>query len=249
LEFARPLILLARPPLLTSLARGALVLVLPSIEAIRSAFVDRLPARRLVFIGALTLGTIACSVYEPGLLPQAVGVTSGGGGGGIGGIGGAKVDGGAVTNAPAGGEPSAGEASEGGVGPATGGAPSAGASGTSSGGSGSASSGGCAGVVYEEMCWYLGERGQSCDATCGTHGAVDARGASVVGTTAQGGSLDGCSQVLETLGMSVAPTAAIRKDVGLGCHLYDAEAFWLDEPSFTSDASQVSSRIVCACRH
>jgi hypothetical protein len=201
--------------------------------------VESIGARRVVFIGVLTLGTVACSVYEPGLLPQGIGVAGGGG-----------AAGGDVANTRAGADSSPGGAEDGGGVSVTGGAPgSAGSSGTSSGGSGSSPSGGCAGVVYEDMCWYLGERGQSCDATCARHGAVDERGATVVGTTAQGGSLDGCSQLLETLGMSVAPTAAIRKDVGIGCHMYDAEAYWLDEPSFATDASQVSSRIACACRY
>jgi hypothetical protein len=68
-----------------------------------------------------------------------------------------------------------------------------------------------------------------------------------VGTTAQGGSVAECQQLLVLLGVTVAPFSGTRDDVGLGCHLYDEEAYWLEEPDFTSDASVPEARIVCAC--
>ena len=57
-----------------------------------------------------------------------------------------------------------------------------------------------------------------------------------------------CQQLLTLLGITAAPFVGTRDDVGLGCHLYDADAYWLDEPDFTTDASVPEARLVCACR-
>jgi hypothetical protein len=159
--------------------------------------------------------------------------------------GGKSSTGGATT----GGKSSTGGATTGGK-SSTGGASTGGAStgGTSTGGGAGAGGSTCAGKVLQNLCWYLGPLGQSCDATCATHGGVAMGSEAFVGTTAQGGSLKECQQLLVLLGVSVAPIQGSRDDVGLGCHLYDADPYWLDAPDFTTDASVPEARLVCACR-
>lgn len=157
----------------------------------------------------------------------------------------------------AGGALTSGGSAAGGDGASGGKGGSASTGGTATGGSasnqgGSGGVGGaapsCAGALYQGLCWYLGPRGASCDATCAAHGGPATGAETFVGTTAQGGSVAECQRLLVLFGVTAAPVVATRDDVGLGCHLYADEGYWLDEPNFSSDASVPAARIVCACR-
>ena len=209
--------------------------------------------------------TVGSTTSNPGG-DSAGGDSAGSDSGGAPATGGSPPQGGSKSTGGAGGTTSGGVTATGGTatgGTATGGSATGGVvstqggssgSGGSSGGSGGKSSGGaaggssCAGSVFQGLCWYLGPRGESCDAACTTHGGVAAGAQAFVGTATQGGSLSECRQLLTLLGVTTAPFLGERDDVGLGCHLYDADPYWLDAPDFTTDASVPESRIVCACR-
>lgn len=175
----------------------------------------------------------------------------------------ATSGGGATAGRTEGGAASGGVGAAGASSSATGGGAGSDSSGGSNGGSngGSAPQGGsagdgtagsagaaCAGVLNWGLCWYLGPRGSSCDATCAAHGGLDAGAEAYVGITAQGGSVTECSELLRLLGVNARTSVASRNDVGLGCHLYDNDPYWLDDPAFATDAHVREARIVCACR-
>ena len=112
------------------------------------------------------------------------------------------------------------------AGAADGGAPAGGVSGGggSPGGGGSGDGGttstGGAGIRDAGICWYFGELGASCAATCTDHGGPSPQAASHVGIESQGGSLDECIRLLGLLGMTGTVYSGSRSDgQGLGCHV------------------------------
>jgi hypothetical protein len=107
----------------------------------------------------------------------------------------------------------------------------------------------CAGVTYGGICWYLGDAGLSCQQECAGHGQVDPGMTSVVGTSAQGGSLAECTTLLKLLGVSGSPQFGTRSDGrGLGCHIYLGRyPWWLNAPNFSVTASLQGTQIVCGC--
>jgi hypothetical protein len=164
--------------------------------------------------------------------------------GGTGGAAAGGTSGGAKTS---GGAPGAGGAAAGGT---SGGAKAMGGSGgtTTSGGTGSGgSSGNCAGKLSGGLCWYLGALGDSCEATCSSHDSVNAAMTPVIGTAAQGGTLAEC-RTIANLFNSFPVYEGIQGDgVGLGCHVWGTDVWWLSEPDFTEDAAHESARVFCAC--
>jgi len=106
----------------------------------------------------------------------------------------------------------------------------------------------CVGVEYASVCWYLGSTGSSCNQVCVSHGQTAANMASVVGTQAQGGSLQQCATLLALLGVSQSLSSGTRSDgAGLGCHVYQSAPWWLTSPAFSPSASNPATRIVCGC--
>jgi hypothetical protein len=112
----------------------------------------------------------------------------------------------------------------------------------------------CGGALLQGACWYLGDVGQSCDDVCATHGGFSAGALAVIGTPGQGGSLEGCTAVLQALGaFSGAVTEGYREDgLGLGCHLYveaagTEVAWWLTAPELSPQAFSAQSRAACGC--
>jgi hypothetical protein len=88
--------------------------------------------------------------------------------------------------------------------------------------------------------------GDSCKETCSGRGGLAPDAASVVGTAAQGGSLEKCATLLSALGENSKPTEATRSDDnGVGCHYYGLKTYWLSAPHFTEAAHLSSARIVC----
>lgn len=111
----------------------------------------------------------------------------------------------------------------------------------------------CAGVLVAG-CWYLGAAELACDDVCASHGGFAPEGAGIVGTPAQGGSIEGCAAVLQALDALPAPvTAGFRDDgLGLGCHVFTnatavTAAWWLDAPDLSPAASGDAVRIACSC--
>jgi hypothetical protein len=112
----------------------------------------------------------------------------------------------------------------------------------------------CAGALVEGGCWYLGAVGQSCDAVCATRGGFSLASLGIVGTPAQGGSIEGCDAVLQVFG---APPGVInegfREDgLGFGCHAFinadgTATAWWLTAPDAAPDVADPNVRIACGC--
>ena len=112
----------------------------------------------------------------------------------------------------------------------------------------------CAGVRLGGACWYLGDAELACDAVCASHGGFAPETASIVGTPAQGGSIEGCTAVLEALDALPAPvTLGFRDDgLGLGCHIFTnataaTAAWWLSAPDLSPTASGIAVRIACSC--
>jgi hypothetical protein len=112
----------------------------------------------------------------------------------------------------------------------------------------------CASVAFQGSCWYVGALGLSCATVCATRGGFSPASLAVVGTPAQGGSIDACDALLQAFG---APAGVVnegfREDgLGFGCHLFiDAEdtatAWWLTSPALTADVSDPSVRMLCGC--
>jgi hypothetical protein len=112
----------------------------------------------------------------------------------------------------------------------------------------------CEGTLLQGSCWYLGDVSQACDDVCSTHGGFSAPSAAVIGTPAQGGSIEACTAILDALGaLQAAVSEGYRDDdLGLGCHLYveatGAEAaWWLTSPDLSPQASSPQTRQVCGC--
>jgi hypothetical protein len=106
----------------------------------------------------------------------------------------------------------------------------------------------CAGAAYQSVCWYLGALEESCDVVCSSHGGVDADGAALVGTAAQGGSVEDCRAILGLLGVELTVKSGARTDGrGVGCHIWSGEAWWLRSPDFSSTASSDKAQVACGC--
>jgi len=115
---------------------------------------------------------------------------------------------------------------------------------------GATDAGTCAGSSALGMCWYLGGFGTSCNGACFSHGGVDVRQASVVGTSYQGGTRANCSKVLVALRIAAIPQRGYREDnVGMGCHVWvDGSAFWIDPvPAYNPASASWNGRAACAC--
>lgn len=107
----------------------------------------------------------------------------------------------------------------------------------------------CGGTLIDELCWHLGEAGESCNEVCAQRGGYDERGTPIIGSDNQGGSLEQCTIILEALLNEAADTNDDNDNVGLGCHLRgnDEDRVWLDEPDFSPDESSDDARIACSC--
>jgi hypothetical protein len=108
----------------------------------------------------------------------------------------------------------------------------------------------CTGTLVGELCWHLGELGDSCVDTCASRGGYDDRGTSIIGSDAQGGSLAQCTVILETLlGEEANTNDDNSNDAGVGCHLRgdDEDRVWLEEADFAPDESDTEARIACSC--
>jgi cysteine-rich repeat protein len=72
------------------------------------------------------------------------------------------------------------------------------------------------GEVVDGACWFLGEKGASCEDTCADAGlAYDHATESVAGS---GGTNASCKNVLNALGLAVGSATARSCDAGIGCH-------------------------------
>lgn len=106
----------------------------------------------------------------------------------------------------------------------------------------------CRGSRLFNRCWYLTGTNQSCERFCTDHRGFDPTTANYIGSSAQGGSLENCRAILNALGYSADVAAGSRNEgPGLGCHIWESNAWWLDRPDFDSSASYSLARIVCAC--
>jgi hypothetical protein len=111
----------------------------------------------------------------------------------------------------------------------------------------------CGGERVFGLCWYLATTATNCNQACSSKGGFDTRAVDYVGTPAQGGSVEECTQILTALGQPGSVTTAMRTDsYGLGCHLWTdgTTRFWLIDPPFTPSKTIPSGtpvRIACAC--
>jgi hypothetical protein len=108
----------------------------------------------------------------------------------------------------------------------------------------------CAGALVEGICWYLGPEDQSCNEACTDHGGFNAAASAVIGTTAQGGDLNRCSDLFDVLLGSAEEAVVLAtqiEGVGVGCHLFADTRWWLEAPPFSPAQSLVGAKIVCGC--
>lgn len=112
--------------------------------------------------------------------------------------------------------------------------------------------GNCAGTENQGLCWHLGPLGASCVETCAPYGDFDPRTTMLIGSPAQGGTLEGCAEVLRALAYPRTPTAGSRVNLdglGLGCHVFPmgGGSFWLSEPDFDPNDKGEGVQIACGC--
>jgi hypothetical protein len=107
----------------------------------------------------------------------------------------------------------------------------------------------CGGVRYSDVCWYLGGGGESCRDACRGRGGIDPRAPTIVGSPAQGGSLQECSDIFALLGFRSRVNQGYRPDrIALGCHRWeDGVLWWLDDPGFDASALASPAAMVCGC--
>lgn len=108
----------------------------------------------------------------------------------------------------------------------------------------------CGGTLVSELCWHLGALGESCTDTCASRGGYDDRGTPIIGSEAQGGSLEQCTVILEALLGEAGDTNDDNSNAaGVGCHLRgdDEDRVWLEETDFAPDESETEARIACSC--
>jgi hypothetical protein len=105
----------------------------------------------------------------------------------------------------------------------------------------------CAGVQVGGYCWYYGASGQSCDALCSNHG-----GCNLAGTrdfAGSGGTLNGCTSVLNALGQSGSAGNGTG-EVAFGCGRILAFGWRrITSPTTTCGASNPAVTRVCACNN
>lgn len=111
----------------------------------------------------------------------------------------------------------------------------------------------CGGTLLDGICWYLGALDQSCNQVCASRAGFNPAAIPVVGTPAQGGTLENCSALLQAL-LGNDDEAVVEgtqvAGAGVGCHLFDASAgsrWWLTTPDFSPDVGIVGGQIVCGC--
>jgi hypothetical protein len=110
----------------------------------------------------------------------------------------------------------------------------------------------CEGASALGSCWYLGARGLSCEQACSERGGFDPASIALVGTRAQGGTLENCATVMSALGVRGMVMAAVRlDDVGIGCHRWATLDYWLaaDTVLYTGSSSAPLAELACACNH
>jgi hypothetical protein len=110
----------------------------------------------------------------------------------------------------------------------------------------------CEGASALGSCWYLGARGLSCEQACSEHGGFDPASIALVGTRAQGGTLENCAAVMSELGVRSLVVSAVRLDgVGIGCHRWASLSYWLaaDTVLYTGSSSAPLAELACACNH
>jgi hypothetical protein len=106
----------------------------------------------------------------------------------------------------------------------------------------------CGGTRLFDLCWYLASANVSCNQHCAKHGGYNQETARYTGTSAQGGSLAECSEILKALGRPSQVTEGERSDSGFGCHVWNSQdAWWLSSPAFDPAAAYTDVSIVCAC--
>jgi hypothetical protein len=98
------------------------------------------------------------------------------------------------------------------------------------------------GIYQNGICWYLGAPNQSCTQTCWYQGGV----------AAQGGSVEKCKALLDSLLNRVQPydyvqPIAAPTGQGLGCYLYNGYLYWITDLPFDPDQHTFNTQIACGC--
>jgi hypothetical protein len=105
------------------------------------------------------------------------------------------------------------------------------------------------GALLWDICWYLGDPGQSCQEVCESRGGYHEDTPQYVGTTGQGGSIEECNAIFDALGYLSTVNEGYRGDgLGLGCHRWnDGVLWWLESPDFDPGDGTGGAQLVCGC--
>ncbi len=111
------------------------------------------------------------------------------------------------------------------------------------------------GIRYGLYCWYISDRGDSCDQKCSDIGGSSVPDG-IISYVGSAGPSDACTNVLNALNwngvISVAnPNETFAGGQGLGCSIFDNGSFRVGKrylsPDTTADALFTDFRRVCAC--
>ena len=104
------------------------------------------------------------------------------------------------------------------------------------------------GVLYGDICWFLGELGQSCQTVCDGRGGTHPDTPKYIGSSSQGGSQDSCAAIFEALGYAVfVATSYGMNGGGLGCYENNGSYYWRANQDFDQAANYFGAARVCGC--
>jgi hypothetical protein len=103
----------------------------------------------------------------------------------------------------------------------------------------------CAGASLAGFCWYLGDAGTSCDATCADHHGCDEKG--TISYAGSSGTDDQCTEVAKRFDLRDKPHQPWSNN-NLGCHLCGEYTYWAKSaPATTCAGFSEGCRRMCAC--
>jgi hypothetical protein len=121
------------------------------------------------------------------------------------------------------------------------------------------------GAYGQTACYYYGELNQSCQAVCTANqtlptpqcsaaiqynrGGVGRASATMpyLGTPQQGGAIANCNKLLALFNLPAAVGGTRIDGLGLGCHQFPPNSYWLTTPDTDATSAASNARRVCGC--
>ena len=107
-------------------------------------------------------------------------------------------------------------------------------------------------LLDSTVCWYISGINQSCTETCAYHGGLHPDTVRYIGSESEGGTVEGCSQILWWMyirGSAPAEEILSIDGQGLGCyHIFTPNVhYWVKDVPFDPDARAIDIQRVCGC--